>query len=176
MAWERQRSPGANHAACGIFLAQSLHWDTLIDDAGLSGYVSRRLRQDEVALYTDLRSRREWDKLSEFFAIIKTTEHLENARIKSAVGRDEVSIDGYIVPPNASTIRVGLQASIEVQYLRVGCRSRNLLRFYYSCTVVTAGSTGRAPSKRRTQYDARDSTSRCRSQIPLICLSLGVEV
>lgn len=46
--------------------------------------------QDEVTLYSNAKERRQWDKLSEFFAIIKTTEHLENARIKSAVGRDEV--------------------------------------------------------------------------------------
>lgn len=46
--------------------------------------------QDEVSLYDNARERRQWDKLSEFFAIIKTTEHLENARIKSAIGRDEV--------------------------------------------------------------------------------------
>ncbi|CAM9683449.1 unnamed protein product [Scytosiphon promiscuus] len=46
--------------------------------------------EDEVSLYSNARERRQWDKLAEFFAIIKTTEHLENARIKSAVGRDEV--------------------------------------------------------------------------------------
>lgn len=43
-----------------------------------------------MSLYDNARERRQWDKLSEFFAIIKTTEHLENARIKSAIGRDEV--------------------------------------------------------------------------------------
>lgn len=41
-------------------------------------------------MYSNAKERRKWDKLSEFFAIIKTTEHLENARIKSAIGRDEV--------------------------------------------------------------------------------------
>lgn len=46
--------------------------------------------QEEVVLYTDSRDRKRWDQLSEFFAIIITTEHLENARIKSAIGRDEV--------------------------------------------------------------------------------------
>lgn len=51
--------------------------------------------QDEVTLFSNARERRQWDKLSEFFAIIKTTEHLENARIKSAVGRDEVWCDAY---------------------------------------------------------------------------------
>ncbi|CAM9373777.1 unnamed protein product [Laminaria digitata] len=44
---------------------------------------------EEVTLYSDAWERRKWDKLSEFFAIIKTTEHLENARIKSSIGRDE---------------------------------------------------------------------------------------
>lgn len=48
------------------------------------------IMQDEVSLYDNAKERRQWDKLSEFFAIIKTTEHLENARIKSAIGRDEV--------------------------------------------------------------------------------------
>lgn len=53
----------------------------------------RRLcSQDEVSLYSNARERRQWDKLSEFFAILKTTEHLENARIKSAIGRDEVRL------------------------------------------------------------------------------------
>ncbi len=45
-----------------------------------------------MSLYSNAKERRQWDKLSEFFAIIKTTEHLENARIKSAIGRDEVCV------------------------------------------------------------------------------------
>lgn len=49
------------------------------------------ISQEEVQLFTDSRDRKKWDKLSEFFAIIVTTEHLENARISSAVGRDEVN-------------------------------------------------------------------------------------
>lgn len=53
--------------------------------------------QDEVTLYSNARERRAWDKLSEFFAIIKTTEHLENARIKSAVERDEVRYVQHII-------------------------------------------------------------------------------
>ncbi|CAN0208054.1 unnamed protein product, partial [Discosporangium mesarthrocarpum] len=44
---------------------------------------------EELSLFSNARDRRKWDKLSEFFAIIKTTEYLENARIKSAVGRAE---------------------------------------------------------------------------------------
>ena len=61
--------------------------------------------QDEVTLYSNARERRQWDKLSEFFAIIKTTEHLENARIKSAIGRDEVGVFVYVfVASTALTI------------------------------------------------------------------------
>lgn len=48
------------------------------------------MSQEKVQLYTDSRERRKWDNLSEFYAIIVTTEHLENARIKNAVSRDEV--------------------------------------------------------------------------------------
>ena len=39
----------------------------------------------EVKLYDSIRDRRKWDRLSEFFAIIKTVEHLESARIKGSI-------------------------------------------------------------------------------------------
>lgn len=67
--------------------------------------------QDEVSLYSSARERRKWDKLSEFFAIIKTTEHLENARIKSAVGRDEVT-------------RIDSATVVELIYYQHSCRQQ----------------------------------------------------
>ena len=62
--------------------------------------------QDEVSLYDNARERRQWDKLSEFFAIIKTTEHLENARIKSAIGRDEVRGEAHVHVPCRCRVHV----------------------------------------------------------------------
>lgn len=105
---EADASPQSCPAACD-WLTSRMECTDCMTHAGLSSMCVRvRVRlclcffpplvfvfffvfaQDEVTLYSNARERRQWDKLSEFFAIIKTTEHLENARIKSAVGRDEV--------------------------------------------------------------------------------------
>ncbi|KAG5182410.1 VPS28 protein-domain-containing protein [Tribonema minus] len=46
--------------------------------------------EEELSLHNNTpKERKKWDQLAEFFAIIKTVEHLENARIKNAIGRDE---------------------------------------------------------------------------------------
>ncbi|CAN0009625.1 unnamed protein product, partial [Phaeothamnion confervicola] len=51
--------------------------------------LSRQQSDDDIVLYPTMAERRKGEKLAEFYAIIKTTEHLENARIKSAIERDE---------------------------------------------------------------------------------------
>jgi len=40
-------------------------------------------------LYADTRQRRKYEDLADFFAIVKVTEHLERAYIKSAISQDE---------------------------------------------------------------------------------------
>lgn len=48
------------------------------------------LEDEEISLHNNTaKERKRWVALAEFFAIIKTVEHLENARIKSAISRDE---------------------------------------------------------------------------------------
>mmetsp|Transcript_17199 Transcript_17199/g.25477 ORF Transcript_17199/g.25477 Transcript_17199/m.25477 type:complete len:222 (+) Transcript_17199:30-695(+) len=44
----------------------------------------------EISLHNNTaKERRQWDELAEFFAIIKTVEHLENARIRNSIEKDK---------------------------------------------------------------------------------------
>lgn len=57
--------------------------------AVMKGYSRQQsVEQEEVVLYSNIKERRKWDQLGDLFAILKVVEHLESARIKSAVDRD----------------------------------------------------------------------------------------
>jgi len=44
---------------------------------------------EDVKLYKNTRERQRYDRLAEFYAIIKTTEHLENARLSNSIDKEE---------------------------------------------------------------------------------------
>ncbi|CAM9541013.1 unnamed protein product [Heterosigma akashiwo] len=47
------------------------------------------LMMEDVKLYKNTRERQRYDRLAEFYAIIKTTEHLENARLSNSIDKEE---------------------------------------------------------------------------------------
>lgn len=118
-------------------------------------------KQDEVSLYDNARERRQWDKLSEFFAIIKTTEHLENARIKSAIGRDEVRHVCSPCPMFASHVRVfHVPVFVSVSHVDIDFVAR-----YLGANCVKGRKVDSIPPQDEEVVGSCEASGRCVQQI-----------
>mmetsp|Transcript_199 Transcript_199/g.389 ORF Transcript_199/g.389 Transcript_199/m.389 type:complete len:247 (+) Transcript_199:129-869(+) len=47
------------------------------------------LMMETVRLHKNIKERQQYDRMAEFYAIIKTTEHLENARLSNSIDKEE---------------------------------------------------------------------------------------